>query len=127
VGKGKVKSPRVLTMLEAALKESGENRAGFIRRFQKEHEVGSKPHLFKILNGSEIAGEAGLLPKIALSLHLAWQPLKMAQRADKAAYFAREKGLSANLTAGDIASLAEGLSPDDHRELIRLLERRVSD
>ena len=119
-----VKSPRVSTILQSALQETGESIwMDFVRRFQAEHGFGSKQQLLKIINGSEFGGQMGLLPPMAKSLGLDWETVKEALILDKAEY----KGFlkkSSNRVVNEVAARLEGLSAEEQRQFLRMLKIR---
>lgn len=116
----KVLSPRVAAILSKRLAELGKSRSEFIRQFHEEHEeAGARNHLFKILNGSVIAGERGLLPLICESMGLDLDEVIKAVRADKIEAKNWASAVpKANKTVQEIVTLMETMSKRDQEEML---------
>jgi hypothetical protein len=116
-----VVSPRVATILNEALGKTGESWAEFIRRFWREHNnVGAKNHIYKILNGSTIVGELGLLPLICKSLNLDFATVVQAVRDDKM----ENKGWAKpkfSKAVNEIAARTSLLSKSDQDEILAII------
>jgi hypothetical protein len=123
----KVLSPRVASILNRSLDERGMTRSDFIRKFQKEHEdIGSRNHLFKILNGQVIVGERGLLPLIVKSLGLDLDEVIQAVRADKIQAKNWAQAIPrANKTVQEVATLMDTMSKRDQEEILMYARMRA--
>ena len=123
----KVQSPRVSALLNKRLDELEMTRSDFIRKFQKEHEdVGSRNHLFKILNGQSIAGERGMLPLIVKSLKLDLDEVIQAVRSDKITAKDWASAIpKANKVTQEVALVMESLSKRDQDEILMFAKMKA--
>lgn len=123
----KVLSPRVSTLLNRRLQELGITRSDFIRKFNKDHgEIGSRNHLFKVLNGQAIVGEHGLLPYICKSLGLDYDEVVKLVRRDKITAKEWETSLpKASKIAQEVATVLESLKPRDQEEVLKFAKMKA--
>jgi hypothetical protein len=103
-------------------------RSDFIRKFHSQHgDAGSRNHLFKVMNGQAIVGEAGLLPMICKTLGLDMDHAIQLVRADKIQ--AKDWGQAlprANKTIQELATLMETLSKRDQEELLKFAKMKAN-
>jgi hypothetical protein len=122
-----IQSPRVFAILNKRLDELGMTRSDFIRKLHNEYgDMGSRNHLFKILNGTSIVGERGLLPVIVKSLGLDFDEVLKAVRTDKiqakdwAAAVPR-----ANKVQTEVITLMDSLSKRDQDEILQFAKMKA--
>lgn len=125
-------SPRVAALLNKRLAELNMTRSDFIRKLQTEFEVKHKMkpparnHLFKILNGSSIAGEKGLLPFIVKSLKLEFEDVQKLLVEDKMeAKFGFTRLPKASPVVQQMAAVMESLSKKDQEELLMIAKMKA--
>lgn len=120
-------SPRVTTMLNTRLRELGETWADFIRRFHAEHgEIGAKNHLYKILNGTIIVGERGLLPLICKSLNLNYDEVVKAVRRDKIDFKNWDASPhTTNPTIKEITTILEAMPKKDQHDILAYVKMKA--
>jgi hypothetical protein len=125
-------SPRVAAFLNKRLAEMDMTRSDFIRKIQTEFEVKHKMkpparnHLFKILNGSSIAGEKGLLPYIVKSLKLEFDEVQKLLVEDKMeAKFGFTRLPKASPIVQQIAAVVETLSKHDQEEILQIAKMKA--
>jgi hypothetical protein len=122
----KVISPRVATILNKRLDELSMTRSDFIRAFHKKNgELGSRNHLFKILNGGAVIGEQGLLPAVCKLLELDFDEVLKSLRADKIE--AKDWAQSvpkANKVQQEVVTLMDTLSKKDQEEILMYARMR---
>jgi hypothetical protein len=125
-------SPRVAALLNKRLAELDMTRSDFIRKLQTEFEVKHKMkpparnHLFKILNGSSIAGEKGLLPFIVKSLKLEFEEVKRLLDEDKMeAKFGFTRLPKASPLVQQVAAVMESLGKKDQEELLQIAKMKA--
>lgn len=123
----KVISPRTATLLNKRLNEVGMTRSDFIRAFQARYgEIGSRNHLFKILNGGAIIGERGLLPQVCELLELDYDTVVRAVRADKIEAKDWAQAVPrANKVQQEVVTLMDSLSKRDQEEILMYARMRA--
>jgi hypothetical protein len=122
----KVISPRVATILNKRLDELNMTRSDFIRAFHKKNgELGSRNHLFKILNGGAVIGEQGLLPAVCKLLELDFDEVLKALRGDKIE--AKDWSQSvpkANKVQQEVVTLMDTMSKKEQEEILMYARMR---
>jgi hypothetical protein len=128
----KLQSPRVAAILNKRLAELEMTRSDFIRKLQTEFEVKHKMkpparnHLFKILNGSSIAGEKGLLPFIVKSLKLDFDEVQKQLVEDKMeSKFGFSRLPKASPLVQLIAAVVETLNKKDQEEILQIAKMKA--
>jgi hypothetical protein len=124
----KVMSPRVSALFSKRLTELGMTRSDFIRKFHKDHGgEGARNHLFKILNGTSIVGERGLLPMIVKSLGLDLDEVIKLVRADKitAKNWASAVPKASKLQL-EVVTVMESLSKRDQEEILMFAKMKAA-
>jgi hypothetical protein len=128
----KLQSPRVAAILNKRLAELEMTRSDFIRKLQTEFETKHKMkpparnHLFKILNGSSIAGEKGLLPFIVKSLKLDFDEVQKQLVEDKMeSKFGFTRLPKASPIVQQVAAIMESLSKRDQEEILQIAKMKA--
>jgi hypothetical protein len=123
----KVISPRVATILNKRLDELNMTRSDFIRAFHKKNgELGSRNHLFKILNGGAVIGEQGLLPAVCKLLELDFDEVLKALRSDKIEAKDWAQAIpKANKTQTEVVTLMDTLSKRDQEDVLLYVRMRA--
>ena len=124
-------SPRVAAILNKRLAEMDMTRSDFIRKIQLEFEKRkerppARNHLFKILNGSTIAGEKGLLPFIVKSLKLDFDEVQKQLVEDKMeSKFGFTRLPKASPIVQQVAAIMESLSKHDQDEILQIAKMKA--
>lgn len=127
----RVQSPRVAAALNKRLGEMGITRSDFIRKMQLEFEKRkerppARNHLFKILNGSSVAGVKGLLPHIVKSLKLDFEEIKRLLNEDiMEAKFGVTRLPKASPIVQQVAAVMESLSKHDQEEILQITKMKA--
>lgn len=123
----KVVSPRVATMLNKRLEELSMTRSDFIRAFHARYgDIGSRNHLFKILNGGAIIGEQGLLPSVCELLEMDYGTVVKAVRADKIEAKDWAQAVpKANKVQQEVVTLMDALSKKDQADILMYVRMRA--
>lgn len=119
---GTQKNQRVVALFNNRLRELKMTRTDLIRKFHATYgDIGSRNHLYKVLNGTSTVGEHGMLPMICKLLGIELDEAVKAVHADKIT----DKGWAsalpkANKNVQEIAIIMETLSHRDQAELLQL-------
>lgn len=123
-----IKSPRVAQLLNSKLRALNMTRTDFIRKFHKTYgDTGSRNHLYKILNGSAVVGERGMLPMITDLLDIDLNEAVRAVRADKMTAKGWSQSIpKASKAAQEVAIIMERLGQRDQAELLQLAKMKAA-
>ena len=125
-GGNPVLSPRVATILTKRLGDLKMTRSDFIRAFHTRYgDIGSRNHIFKILNGGAVIGEQGLLPMVCELLELNYDDVLKAVRADKIEAKDWAQAVpQANKVQQEVVTLMDTLSKKDQEDVLLYVRMR---
>lgn len=122
-----IKFKRVSTRLMSRLTELGyKEKVDFIRQFQKEHKLGSRNNIYKILDGVVAPGKNNMLPKMCKTLKLdinEIEDLVNKDRMDIKGWSVLAK--TSTPTLRNIAAGAEGLSERDQKDVLTFIRMKA--